>query len=482
MAITFRKKKAIKLIEESESPVTHLLNKDIEKEKLAVEYESIFDMATDGIIKVDTKGIVESCNDAFLKITGYPREEIIGKHFTRLPTIRMKDVPRYVNIVASILKGEKIKPFTFTWVDREGNERFGEIHAALVKVNGHNDGIIAVLWDITDREKTAEALQESENNLKAYLESAPDGVFICDEKGTLLYGNRKAGELIEYDREELENKSFLQMDLLPPEYLVKATHILALSIKGKPTGPDEFELVTRNGNRIWVEISSTPMTENGKKIALCFMRDIYERKQNEEKLKQSFEKLQKTVDSTINTIAMIAEKRDPYTAGHQRRVAKLASAIAEEMRLSEEQVETIRVAGILHDIGKVDVPTEILCKTDKLRDIEFSLIKAHPEVGYEILKTLELPWEICPIVLQHHERLDGSGYPNGISGKDITLGARVLAVADVVEALSSHRPYRPALGISKAVEEISQNRGSLYDTDVVDACLRLISKKGYTLE
>jgi PAS domain S-box-containing protein/putative nucleotidyltransferase with HDIG domain len=482
MAITFKKKKAIELIEETESPSTDLTTTNREKEKLAVEYESVFEMAMDGIIKVNVKGFVESCNEAFLKITGYPRKEIIGKHFTRLPTIRMRDVPQYVKIVASILKGEKITPFTFTWVDKKGNDRLGEIHAALVKVNGHNDGIIAVLWDITDREKTAAALQESENNLRAYLESAPDGVFICDEKGTLLYGNKKAGELIEYDREELEDKSFLQMNLLPPEYMAKATNILALSIMGKPTGPDEFELITRNGNRIWVEITSTPMTENGKKIALCFMRDIYERKQSEEKLKQSFEKLQKTVDGTINTIAMIAEKRDPYTAGHQRRVAKLASAIAVEMRLSEEQVETIRVAGILHDIGKVDVPTEILCKTDQLSDIEFSLIKTHPEVGHEILKTLELPWEICPIILEHHERLDGSGYPNGIYGKNICLGARVLAVADVVEALSSHRPYRPALGISKAIEEISQNRGSLYDADVVDACIRLINKKGYTLE
>ena len=482
MAVRFTKKRIIEQIDATDYLESSLESTEKEKEQLAVEYKSVFDLAPDGIIKVDLKGFVKSCNKTFLKMTGYSREEIIGKHFTRLPTVRIKDVPKYVKIVASILMGEKVEPFSFEWIDRNGSKRLGEIHATLMKVNGHSDGILAVLWDITEREKIAAALRESEKNLKAYLESAPDGVFTCDLKGTFLYGNKKAEELIGYSREELIDRSFLHLNILPPKYLAKAAELLALCAIGRPTGPDEFELITKNGNRVWVEISTTPMKEQGNKTALGFVRDISERKQTEEKLKQSFEKLQKTVDGTINTIAMIAEKRDPYTAGHQRRVAKLASAIAVEMCLPEGQVETIRVAGALHDIGKVEVPTEILCKTDKLSEIEFSLVKTHPEVGHEILKTLELPWAICPIVLQHHERMDGSGYPGGISGQDISLGARVLAVADVVEALSSHRPYRPSLGIDKALEEVSQNRGTLYDAHVVDACLRLINEKGYVLD
>jgi putative nucleotidyltransferase with HDIG domain len=174
--------------------------------------------------------------------------------------------------------------------------------------------------------------------------------------------------------------------------------------------------------------------------------------------------------------------RDPYISGHQKRTAKIASAIAQEMDFSKEQIKTIHVAGILHDIGKVTVPNEILSKPGKLTDLEMALIRAHPQVAYDILNTMELPWDISPIVLQHHERMDGSGYPKGLSGENITVGARILAVADVIEAMASHRPYRAALGIDKALEEISKNKGVLYDAKVVDACLKLFKKKGFTFD
>ena len=209
---------------------------------------------------------------------------------------------------------------------------------------------------------------------------------------------------------------------------------------------------------------------------------IIVRKQAESQLKQSFEKLKRTLDDTVNALASIAEKRDPYTAGHQRRVTKLAVAIAEEMGLSDEQIEGIHVSGILHDVGKMYVPAEILSKPGQLTENEFSVIKTHPQVSYDILKTIEFPWPVAQIVLQHHERLDGSGYPSRLSGKDIIPEARILAVADVVEAMSSHRPYRPALGIDKALEEISQKRGMLYDPAVVGDCLRLFVEKGFKFD
>ena len=195
-----------------------------------------------------------------------------------------------------------------------------------------------------------------------------------------------------------------------------------------------------------------------------------------------YQKLQKSYLSTINTIAMIAEIRDPYTSGYQERVTKLAIAIAEEMGFSLDKIERLHMAGILHDIGKIGVPTEILSKPVKLSEIELSLIKTHPQVANDILKKMELPWEVSSIVLQHHERMDGSGYPFGLSGEAILLEARILAVADVVEAMASHRPYRPALGIDKALEEISQNKGILYDPEVVDTCLRLFKEKGFKFE
>ena len=202
----------------------------------------------------------------------------------------------------------------------------------------------------------------------------------------------------------------------------------------------------------------------------------------EEERKRAKQKLQKTLEETIYALASAIEMRDPYTAGHQKRVTKLACAIAKEMGLSKEQIEGIRMAGLIHDIGKISIPSEILTKPGKLNDLEYSLIKTHPQAGYNILKGIEFPWPVAQIVLQHHERMDGSGYPQGLCGKDILLEAGILAVADVVEAMSSHRPYRPAYGIDKALEEISKNKGILYDPEVVNACLRLFNQKGFKFD
>ncbi|MCR4320001.1 MAG: PAS domain S-box protein [Candidatus Brocadiaceae bacterium] len=196
-------------------------------------------------------------------------------------------------------------------------------------------------------------------------------------------------------------------------------------------------------------------------------------------LQQSYERIRKTLKGTIDAIANICEKRDPYTSGHEKRVAQLACAIAGEMGLSEDQVEGIRVTSCLHDIGKMEVPAEILSKPTKLSEIEFSLIKAHAQTGYEILKGVEFPWPVAQIVLQHQERLDGSGYPNGLKGKEIMLEARILAVADTIEAMSSHRPYRPAMGVDMALKEITRKKGILYDPAAVDACLKLFRRKGF---
>ncbi|MFO7785966.1 MAG: HD-GYP domain-containing protein [Thermodesulfobacteriota bacterium] len=202
----------------------------------------------------------------------------------------------------------------------------------------------------------------------------------------------------------------------------------------------------------------------------------------EEAVQNRTAKLQETLDGVIKVIAHIVESKDPYTAGHQRRVAELACAIAHEMELSEERIKGIRMAATIHDIGKVSVPSEILSKPGRLTDMEFGLIKAHPQMGYEILKGVDFPWPVAEIAYQHHERMDGSGYPRGIKGDEILPEARIIAVADVVEAMASHRPYRPALGIEAALEEISQNKGNAYDPVVADACLEVFTKGEFTFK
>jgi len=199
-------------------------------------------------------------------------------------------------------------------------------------------------------------------------------------------------------------------------------------------------------------------------------------------LEKSKKRLQKTMEGTINTIGKIVETRDPYTAGHQKNVSQIATFIAQEMKLPQDKIEGIRIASLVHDIGKISIPSAILNKPTKLSEIEYSLIKDHSQIGYDILKSIDFPWPIAQIVLQHHERLDGSGYPQGLKGEDIIIEARIIGVVDVVEAMSSHRPYRPALGIDAALEEISKNKGILYDLEVVDICLELFKEKGFKFE
>jgi len=202
----------------------------------------------------------------------------------------------------------------------------------------------------------------------------------------------------------------------------------------------------------------------------------------EEMVAERTEKLRETLADVIHIVALTVETRDPYTAGHQRRAAELSCGIAKEMGLSEERIEGIRMAGLIHDLGKISVPAEILSKPSRLSKMEFELIKAHPQVGYDILKGIDFPWPVALITLQHHERMNGSGYPQGLKGEEILLEARILMVADVVEAISSHRPYRPGLGVDAALEEILKNRAVLYDPQVVNACVNLFSQKGFCFE
>jgi PAS domain S-box-containing protein/putative nucleotidyltransferase with HDIG domain len=213
--------------------------------------------------------------------------------------------------------------------------------------------------------------------------------------------------------------------------------------------------------------------------ALFLLRDITESRLSEERLIDTLAKLRTLLGKVIQTMALTIEKRDPYTAGHQRRVADLARYIAKEMGLLDAQIDGIRMAGLIHDLGKIAVPAELLSKPYHLNEIEFQMIKTHPAVGYDILKSIDFPLPIDQIVYQHHERINGSGYPQGLSGNEILLESKILAVADVVEAIASHRPYRPALGIHTALREISQNRGVLYDSETVNACLRVFGEKKF---
>jgi len=231
----------------------------------------------------------------------------------------------------------------------------------------------------------------------------------------------------------------------------------------------EFRIQSKSGKIINSEWSNIRL-DDGTQIGIGM--DITERKQAQERLK-------KTLDATIETVSKIIEVKDPYTSGHQQRVSQLTTAIAKELNLSQDKIEGVRIASLIHDIGKIGVPTEILSKTTTLSDIEFSLIKEHSQIGYDILKYIDFSYPVAQIVLQHHEKVNGTGYPKGLKGDEILLEAKIICVADVVEAMSSHRPYRPAFGIDKALEDISKKKGILYDPKVVDICLKLFKEKEF---
>ena len=328
-----------------------------------------------------------------------------------------------------------------------------------------------------------EKLQEREKRFRILAESAPDIIFTLDTEGMLTYVNPMWEKILSHKQEEVVGKyltEFVQEQ--------DSNHLIQLFREVRDHKETQMDilltLLSRSGTEHSFSFNCAPsIAEDGHVDSLVgIFKDVTDLRRSEVELKKSYEKLEMALSSTISVISLIVESRDPYTAGHQWRVAHLASAIAREMGLSEDRVKMIHMAGLIHDIGKINVPAEILSRPGKLNAIEFSLIKIHPETGYNILSKVDFPAPIAQIVYQHHEKMDGSGYPLMISGDQIILEARIITVADVVEAMAGHRPYRPALGIQKALDEIRIGRGVVYDAEVADACISLFSTNRFHFE
>ena len=347
--------------------------------------------------------------------------------------------------------------------------------------NGKPLSIMGEGRDITERKQMEYDLRASEINFRHSLDDSPLGVRIVTIEGETIYANKAILDIYGYDSIEELKKTPLKERYTPESYAEFQLR-KEKRLRGE-FGPSEYEIsiVRKNGEIRHLHVFRKEIFWNGKKQSQVIYQDITERKQAEEKLKETLDTLRRSINITIQVLGTASEARDPYTAGHQKRVADLARAIATEMGLSYNTIEGIRMAGAIHDIGKISVPAEILCKPANLTNLEFSLIKNHSQFSYEIIKDVESPWPLADIVHQHHERMDGSGYPQGLEGENILIEARILAIADVVEAMMSYRPYRPALGLEIALAEIEKNAGTLYDRDASDACLKLFREKGYQL-
>jgi PAS domain S-box-containing protein/putative nucleotidyltransferase with HDIG domain len=328
--------------------------------------------------------------------------------------------------------------------------------------------------------------RENEQWMKAALQSIGDGLITTDRKGRVTYVNGAAEVMTGASRAVALGMGLDEVFRIADEDTPDLLEDLVGQVVADchVVGLDSAWLMLAGDKRLPVEVYATPILDHRQGVdgvAVAFS-DISGRKRSMEALKNSVDQMRRTMEQTVAALAATAEKRDPYTAGHQQRVAALAEALARKLGVNGDRRDGLRVACLLHDLGKISIPAEILAKPARLTDIEFSIMKTHPEAAYDILKGVSFPWPVADMVLQHHERLDGSGYPGGLTGADILPEARILAVADVVEAMSSHRPYRAALGLAKALGEIASRRGTAYDAEVVDACVDLFEKDGFTLE
>lgn len=311
----------------------------------------------------------------------------------------------------------------------------------------------------------------NQQNLLNLVKASPLGIVAFDLDSSILLWNRAAEEITGWRENEVLG--------LPIEVLVNTNWEQYEVVRKRTLNREVFhslpmDATRKDGTRIVISYSSAPVFDNENHIVatMAVIHDISEKKKMEADLKDSLEKTSRILDGTVQSLGSAMEKRDPYTAGHQQRVAQLACALAGEIGgIATERLKGIWIAALLHDIGKLYVPAEILTRPGHLSWIEFELVKGHAEAGFEILKDIEFYWPVPLIVRQHHERLDGSGYPAGLKGDNILFEARILGVADIVEAMSSHRPYRPGKGIESALEEITKARGTAYDPSVVDACL-----------
>ena len=343
----------------------------------------------------------------------------------------------------------------------------------------------SLIGEITERKQAEKALTVSEEKFTTIGNTANDSIIMIDNDNCISFWNNASERLFGFSEKEMHGKKIYET-IIPDNF--RAGHIKGFkAFRDTGQGPIigktmEFTAIHKGGREFPIELSLSAVKIKEKWNAIGIIRNISERKQAEVQIKQGIKKLKSTINGVIETLALTVEQRDPYTSGHQHRVSKLSCAIAEEMGLSENQVDGIRTAGVLHDIGKMHIPAEFLAKPGKLSESEFNICKTHTQVGYDILKGIEFPWPVAEIVNQHHERIDGSGYHLGLSNGDILIESKILCVADVVEAMASHRPYRPALGMDTALEEITKHKGVRFDSVVVDACLNVIKEKKFVLE
>ncbi len=448
------------------------------------KYRSIFENSVEGIFQTTPEGRFFTANPALARMYGYDTPEDL------IATVKSIKEELYVrpeerDLFRSLLHEKNVVNNFEAELRRKDGATFWVSMNARVIRNKDMEIVYyeGTMEDTTERKKAEEKIVTERQKFLSLVDNAPFGMIMIGQDGNFQYFNAKFEEMFGYTPYDIPNgKTWSQKVYPDPAYRHSVASAWKAGMERLKAGEqisETFEVTCKDGSRKVVKFRPVQM-EAGQQLVAC--NDITALIKAEDALKQSMGKLKRAMEGTISVMAHAVEVRDPYTAGHQRRVTDLAYAIGKILNLTELEIEGLRMAGLIHDIGKLYVPAEILSKPGRLSDIEFELVKTHVEAGYDILKDVEFPWPVAAFVRQHHEKIDGSGYPQGLKNGQILLEAKILTVADVVEAMASHRPYRPSLGIDLALEEIEKNKGILYDPDAVDACVRLFREKGFKFE
>jgi PAS domain S-box-containing protein/putative nucleotidyltransferase with HDIG domain len=433
---------------------------------------AIVESSDDAIMSISTNGRILSLNPGAEKMYGYSAKEAIGQSVWLLVPFEEREDIRDMH--ALVEQGQCIKHYETVRIRKDRG--LLDVSMGMWPLRDGSGAVVgtsSIGRDVTAERTAAAVLQASRERFRATFEQAAIGIAQVGLDGRWLEANDCLCQMLGYSLEELRSLTFADVSH-PDERDRDVEALQTMLLGGIGTYYVEKRYIAKDGGTVWVNVAVTLARDSTGEpdYLVTVVEDIRDRKQAEDSLLEANSRLEQMAYDIASLLGRVEEARDPYTQGHELHVAELSGLIAEQMGLSDDEVASIRMAALLHDVGKLSVPADILSKPGALSAAQMALVREHSANGYEILKDIDFPWPIADAVLHHHERMDGSGYPDGLKGKDILLPARVIAVADVVEAMASHRPYRAALGVDAAVAEIKDHPDK-YDPDVSAACIRL---------